>query len=42
MDRDLNAAIHLEQTVSSTGIDTCEDRVSPDDIPQAVVGEAGT
>lgn len=42
MDRDLNAAINLRNTVSSTEIDACEDRVSPGGNAQAVVVEAGT
>ena len=42
MDRDLNAAINLKNTVSSTEIDACGDRVSPGDIAQVVVGETGT
>ena len=42
IDRDLNAAINLKNTVSSTGIDACGDRVSPAPIGQAVVDEAGT
>lgn len=40
MDRDLNAAINLRNTVSSTEIHACGDRVSPGDA-QAVVVEAG-
>jgi putative transposase len=40
-DRDLNAAINLRNTVSSTGIDACGDRVSPGGNVQAVVAEAG-
>lgn len=42
MDRDLNAAINLRNTVSSTEINACGDRVSPGVIAQAVVAEAGT
>ena len=42
MDRDLNAAMNLRNTVSSTEIDACGDRVSPDGNAQAVVVEAGT
>ena len=42
MDRDLNAAINLRNTVSSTEIDACGDRVSPGGNAQAVVVEAGT
>jgi len=44
IDRDLNAAINLKNTVSSTGINACEDRVSPrasNGGIEAVVGEAG-
>jgi putative transposase len=44
MDRDLNAAINLKNTVSSTGINACRDRVSPrasNGGIEAVVGEAG-
>ena len=40
MDRDLNAAINLKNTVSSTGIYAHGDRVSPGKI-QAVIGEVG-
>ena len=40
MDRDLNAAINLKNTVSSTGIYACGDRVRPESI-QAMVVEAG-
>lgn len=40
MDRDLNAAINLKNTVSSTGINAYGDRVSPGKI-QAVIGEVG-
>ena len=42
MDRDLNAAIHLKNTVSSTEMNACREHVRPGDIAQAVVGEAGT
>jgi len=42
MDRDLNAAINLKNTVSSTEINACGEHVSPGDIAQAVVDEAGT
>lgn len=41
MDRDLNAAINLKNTVSSTGIYAYGDRVSPG-FAQAVVDEVGT
>lgn len=42
MDRDLNAAINLKNTVSSTGINAYGDRVSPDSIAnQAVIVEVG-
>ncbi|MFZ4657014.1 MAG: RNA-guided endonuclease InsQ/TnpB family protein [Caldilineaceae bacterium] len=40
MDRDLNAAINLKNTVSSTGIYAYGDRVSPG-LAQAVIGEVG-
>jgi putative transposase len=40
MDRDLNAAINLKNTVSSTGIYAYGDRVSPG-LAQAVIGEIG-
>ena len=42
MDRDLNAAIRLKHTVSSTEMNACGEPVRPGDIAQAVVGEAGT
>ena len=42
LDRDLNAAVNLKHTVSSTGINACGDRVSPASDGQAVIGEAGT
>ena len=42
MDRDLNAAIHLKNTVSSTEMNACGEHVRPGDIAQALVGEAGT
>ena len=42
MDRDLNAAIPLKHTVSSTEMNACGEPVRPGDIAQAVVGEAGT
>lgn len=42
LDRDLNAALNLKNTVSSTGINACGDRVSPASNGQAVVDEAGT
>lgn len=41
MDRDLNAAINLKNTVSSTGIYAYGDRVSPGSNVQAVIGEVG-
>ena len=41
IDRDLNAALNLENTVKRTGIYACGDCVSPDPI-QAVIAEAGT
>ena len=42
MDRDLNAAIPLKHTVSSTEMNACGEPVRPGDIAQAVVGGAGT
>jgi putative transposase len=42
LDRDLNAALNLRNTVSLTGIYACGDRVSPASNGQAVVAEAGT
>ena len=42
MHRDLNAAIPLKHTVSSTEMNACGEPVRPGDIAQAVVGEAGT
>ncbi len=42
MDRDLNAAINLKNTVSSTGIDAYRDHVSPAPVGQAAVVEIGT
>lgn len=41
LDRDLNAALNLKNTVSVTGIDACGDYVSPG-IIQAVITETGT
>ena len=41
LDRDLNAAINLRNTVSSTEINACGDRVSPGGNTQAVINEAG-
>jgi putative transposase len=41
LDRDLNAALNLRNTVSVTGIYACEDYVRPGSI-QAVIAETGT
>lgn len=41
IDRDLNAALNLENTVSATGIYACGDRVNPGST-QVMIGEAGT
>jgi len=42
IDRDLNTATNLRNTVSSMQIDLGREGVSPDDNAQARVGEAGT
>jgi len=42
MDRDLNAAVHLKNIVSSTEMNACGEPVRPGNIAQALVGEAGT
>lgn len=41
LDRDLNAALNLKNTVKYTGIDACGDYVSPGSI-QAMIAKAGT
>jgi putative transposase len=42
LDRDLNAALNLRNTVSSTGINACGDWVRPTSNGQAPIAEAGT